>query len=307
MAALDAVEIKIFGLNVADDDGTTEFGSTAGGSTAYSDDPAVIQTAAWLEGWQDAVIVGTTKRLPILNDMNSVHYVTTYGLSYLQQEGIGVWLSTKEYRTNSIVKKDGTSELYISLQNSNTNNALTDGAWWQQCGDLQYIPDAALGTAAYVDTGTGSGDIPLIGTSSATDALAGLIEIATNAEVAAGTDTDRAIVPSALASLFGTSSRSTNGYARLPAKVGGAFVEIIIQWGYVAAASIPSVGTNYTVTLPLTYPNANLVVTSPAPTNGSYSASSTANTVVVSKSISNFVFAHGQSPALDVMWISIGY
>lgn len=145
MAALDAVTIKVFGLNVADENGTTEFGSTAAGTTEYSDDPAIIQSAAWLEGWQDAVLAGT-KRLPVLQDMNSVHYVTTYGLAYLQQEGIGVWLSDKEYRLNSIVKKDGTSQLFISLQNSNTNNALTEGAWWQQCGDLKYIPSVANAT-----------------------------------------------------------------------------------------------------------------------------------------------------------------
>jgi hypothetical protein len=141
----------------------------------------------------------------------------------------------------------------------------------------------------------------------ASETVKGFLELLTNAELAAGTDTTRAATAAAIASLFGASLRSTNGYARLPVKVGGAFVEIIMQWGIVAAASIPSITTNYTVALPMTYPNANLIVTAPVPTNGSYTSGSNGNTVIISKSVSNFVFAHGQSPALDVMYFSIGY
>lgn len=51
------------------------------------------------------------------------------------------------------------------------------------------------GTAALKTLGTSSGDIPLVGTSSATDALPGLVELATTAEAAAGTDTARAVTP----------------------------------------------------------------------------------------------------------------
>lgn len=67
----------------------------------------------------------------------------------------------------------------------------------------------------------------------ATTSTKGVVELATDAEVAAGTDTERAIVPSALASLFGASIRSTNGTISLPAKVDGAFVELMIQIGFV--------------------------------------------------------------------------
>ena len=58
--------------------------------------------------------------------------------------------------------------------------------------------DAQLDALALLSTGTASGNIPLIGTSSTTDTLAGLIELATSAEVIAGTDTVRAITPSTL-------------------------------------------------------------------------------------------------------------
>lgn len=47
-------------------------------------------------------------------------------------------------------------------------------------------------TPVLLSTGTASGNIPLVGTSSATDALAGLVELATPAEMVIGTDTTRA-------------------------------------------------------------------------------------------------------------------
>lgn len=56
-----------------------------------------------------------------------------------------------------------------------------------------------LGTSAVLDTGTLSGNVPVVGTSSATTTLAGTIQLATNAEVTAGINTAKAIVPSAFA------------------------------------------------------------------------------------------------------------
>lgn len=234
MTALSAITQKVFALNVASSDGTSEFGSTADGSTLYSSNPASLQTSAWLEGWADAVISGSTKRLPVLQDMNSVHYVTSYSIAYLQQEGVGVWLSDKEYRLNSIVKKDGTSQLFISLANSNTGNALTDGTKWQQCGDLQYIPASSalltsglgsvtqaynanlaalagltgaankvpsftgVGAMSLLTTGTSSGNIPLVGTISATTSLAGLTQYAQSSDINGYTNTTLSLTTAAL-------------------------------------------------------------------------------------------------------------
>lgn len=89
----------------------------------------------------------------------------------------------------------------------------------------------------------------------ATTTNQGLIEIATDAEVKAATDTERAIVPSALASLFAASSRASSGYARIPVKVSGAFVEIIIQWG---VGTFSAVGTANS--FPIAFPTAVLGV-----------------------------------------------
>jgi len=129
----------------------------------------------------------------------------------------------------------------------------------------------------------------------ATTTNQGVIEIATNAETAAGTDTERAIVPSALAALFGTSDRSSNGYARLPVKVAGAFVEIIIQWG---TASVSSAGT--VVTLPIAYTTTNAVVLG----NGDVAGQTM---VAQSKTTTNFTGFKSGTGSANCSWISIGY
>lgn len=188
-----------------------------------------------------------------------------------------------------------------SLTSPATSKALS------QIGALTLLSAKLDAGSNLADVGDPAVALLNLGIVDASTTAKGILELLTNGELAAGTDTTKAATAAAIASLFGTSLRSSNGYARLPVKVGGIFLEFIFQWGTVAAASIPSVGTNYTVTLPLTYPTANLFVSSPNPTNGSYAAGSTANTVVVSKSTSNFIFAHGQSPALDIMWFSAGY
>ncbi len=48
-----------------------------------------------------------------------------------------------------------------------------------------------LGTVATLNTGTGSGNVPLVGTVSASETLAGTVERATDAEALTGTDTTR--------------------------------------------------------------------------------------------------------------------
>lgn len=68
--------------------------------------------------------------------------------------------------------------------------------------------------------------------------------VATDAEVQAGTNSNKAITPSAMMAAFGK-SLNTNGYQELP---GG----LIIQWG--ATSGIPA-GSQITVTLPVSMPH----------------------------------------------------
>ena len=156
--------------------------------------------------------------------------------------------------------------------------------------DVEDIADSRANLG--INFGTSLGDVPQIGTSSvtellaglaeiatqaetnagsddskmvsplklasrlATEILAGLAEIATSAETSAGTDDSRIVTPAKLAGLFNTSLRSANGYLRIPIKVGGAFVELIAQWG--TGSATPGAGSSNvsaSISFPLTFPN----------------------------------------------------
>lgn len=239
MAALTRKFKKIFAKDSANNG---VFGSAAALTPATSTNPETIESlAAFLTGWEDATEGGL--RLPTLEDMQGLKYDTDYHLAYIYQTGMQVYNSQTTYYTNDLVRKDATAEIWKSLVDNNTGNALVSGSNWSLVGNLSYLPTATLGTAAYVNTGASSGNVPLVGTQSATTSLAGTIEIATDAEVIAGTDSQRAIVPSSLVAAF-ANSKATNGYTYLPNGV-------IYQWGVGVAGS-----GNRTLTLPIAFPTA---------------------------------------------------
>lgn len=110
-----------------------------------------------------------------------------------------------------------------------------------------YLISKKLGTAALRDTGTATGNVPLVGTASATTSLAGLAPLATLAEVQGGTATGKIIDPATLAGAM-ANSKATNGYTYLPNG-------LIMQWGYDTGGSASKL-----VTFPITFPNTCLNV-----------------------------------------------
>ena len=139
MAKITRKTQKIFGSN-AGGTGITEYGSPAGGAPAYSTDLDDIQTSEWLDGWAAAALAGS--EIPTFQDFNAIHYVATNQLGYLLQEGVPEYDAATEYHQFSIVKKIGTYELYGSIVNTNTGNALpsaVDDADWKYLGDLSQL------------------------------------------------------------------------------------------------------------------------------------------------------------------------
>jgi len=161
----------------------------------------------------------------------------------------------------------------------------------------------AVGTSGQFLTNDGTdtswGSLPV---SSAT--TAGIVELLTNAELATGTDTTRAATAANLLSLFSASSQAVEGYARIPINIGGAFDEIIIQWGILTTAPTPA--TSYAVVFPITFPNA--VLHTSYMKIGTYSGGGTANNVITTRSTTGFSLTHGDIAALiGYEWFSIGY
>ena len=153
MAEVTSAELKILGR-----DGTSDnfgkVGSARAGSAVNTKVISTIQAlAAWVNGLQDAV--NTTKKAPYIEELNSIFYVITWNLLHVLEKGIPEWETTRIYYTGDIVKKNATFELYGSLGDSNSGNALpsqVDDANWQYLGLLGDIKGKA--TAAMQEAGT---------------------------------------------------------------------------------------------------------------------------------------------------------
>lgn len=132
MSRLSRVVYKLFGSSGPADD-FAKFGSQTAGAPVKTKDIALIQSlSAWDSGWKAAIVAAN--RAPFLEDANAIEYVHGYMLAYLMQDGVPEWNANTEYHQNSIVKKSGTYELYASLTNTNTGNALpvqTDDTNWK--------------------------------------------------------------------------------------------------------------------------------------------------------------------------------
>tara|TARA_R110000850_G_scaffold72542_7_gene159554 strand:- start:1096 stop:2001 length:906 start_codon:yes stop_codon:yes gene_type:complete len=156
MAKVNRKTQKIFALNASNNG---QFGSAQATTKILSNDLDTLQAlTAFLDGWLSGTVSGDN--LPTLEEMQALHYITTSQISYLFQEGIAEFDLGTEYHANSLVKKVGTYELYGSVINTNTGNALptqvTD-ANWEYLGDLsslaQGIPLTTKGDLLTYDTG----------------------------------------------------------------------------------------------------------------------------------------------------------
>lgn len=128
MAKIDRKLMRMFGSEAGTNQ-VGQFGSLAAGSAVYVNDGNIdtIQSLSnWLGGWYDAVVGNNS---PAIQDMNALHYVYAYQLSYLFQAGVPEWNSATIYYVGSLVN-DGTGKVYRSLADDNAGNPLTDVSKW---------------------------------------------------------------------------------------------------------------------------------------------------------------------------------
>lgn len=180
MAKLTRKHQKVFAGSATNNG---QFGSAQVGTKVLSTDLDILQAlAAFDNGWNDAVI--SSQKLPPLEEFQALDHISTRQLAYLFQEGIPEYSSSCTYFQNSIVKKTGTYELYGSLVDNNTGNALpaaVDNTNWKYLGTL------------------GSNGLPA----------------ATNTQSNAGSSSTVALVPSN----FAQQSKTSEGYQKLPSGV----------------------------------------------------------------------------------------
>lgn len=138
--------------------------------------------------------------------------------------------------------------------------------------------------------GTASGNIPAVGTTSATETLAGLLEIATNAEAQAFT-ANKAIDGAKLNTALQGANQSlaASGYQKLP---GG----LIIQWG-AATSRTP-------FALPISFPTAKVVSFGIHSGTGA-TAIAADSTYAANLSTENFI--DGYTAAVAIRWFALGY
>lgn len=127
MAKLERKLTKIFANN-SGSQGTTVYGSKASGTVQYSKDLDDLQSTEWEIGREAGVIANSA---PVLEDDNTVDFVMSRQIKYIQQMGICEWLATETYYINSFCAYNGV--VYKSLTNNNINHnpANDNGTNWE--------------------------------------------------------------------------------------------------------------------------------------------------------------------------------
>ena len=143
MAKLTRVTGKVFAGDVPNTQ-VGQFGSALAGTPTPTTDVATIQSlAAYGQGWGSAVI--SSRNFPPIEEVNGVLKTISYQGCYLLQEGIPAYDVNTEYSNTSIVKDINGTQLilYVSLQDNNVGNPLTDTDYWAQVTFLGSSPIGA--------------------------------------------------------------------------------------------------------------------------------------------------------------------
>lgn len=194
-----------------------------------------------------------------------------------------------------------------------------DGRYAQRANNLSDLASATtarsnlgLGTAAVANTGTGASNVPTITqadaryvlqTQTATQTVAGILEVATAAEAQTwtpGTIDDKIITPSGLGNAFnGNASYTTNGYQKLP---GG----LILQW---AKVTNPLDQTLYTYSFPIAFPNVCLNIQSTMDRTTAFSGAVSAHAHILSASQFQVIVDSdtGAAASQSVFIYAVGY
>lgn len=141
----------------------------------------------------------------------------------------------------------------------------------------------------------------------ASESSAGIVQLATAAEVLAGSNTLKTVTPATLlAGLLGAATLSTNGYATLPVRLstGGARANLVLQWGITGNVID---GATAAVTFPIRFPTAGFLVlaTNHHPSAaGNFGGCTATAPTPTGCSVGHY---NGSGNASAIAWFAVGY
>ncbi len=199
---------------------------------------------------------------------------------------------------------------------------------WARAEDANGAGDLTSGVLVPVESGTANADTIwmlttdgaiTIGTTAltwqiksgdASDARKGLVQLATSAEVQAGTDALKAVTAAGLlGGLLGAGGVNANDYVTIPFrdKTTGARRNLIVQWGSTTTSSTADTA----ITFPIAFPNSLLSLVGTEYTTAASTASSTAIVALANSTITGFdvgTYDHAGTRIADgAKWIALGY
>jgi len=144
MSKLSRKDIKIFG-NTAPVADLRQFGSTREGSPITSTDPDVLQALTnYEDAWKKGIIASLN--IPPLEEFNTLQYLLSRELAYIQQVGIPEFSLTTTYFANkSIVRTPEDSTLFKSAVDDNLGNDIVGVADYD-AGTTYALDDLAADT-----------------------------------------------------------------------------------------------------------------------------------------------------------------
>lgn len=163
------------------------------------------------------------------------------------------------------------------------------------------VADAVISAAGLTPDHTNLGQLlsalQAMGLRDATETLKGRVELATSAEVLAGTDAVRAVTPAGLMSAFGKSLASS-GYQKFP---GG----MIIQW--FSGVTSGTNGADSTFNFPIAFPNGVFIIIHAFNETASPYSDATQPLHLVNKSLTSATFRSYTGGQNGISAVALGY
>ena len=119
---------KIFAQNGTEQ--LAAFGSMKTSTPIYTDDIEALQTSAYEQGWNEAIVADEA---PFLEEMNAVQYGFSKQIAYLLSTGIPEWdENTVYYANTSYCQVNGVLFQSLTDENVGNNPLTTEGTHWKR-------------------------------------------------------------------------------------------------------------------------------------------------------------------------------